>query len=96
MAPTPYQDRKFFWVKNLGFFKVMEAALLPRNLSSVSVRTFVISLYYDSGSAKAKIYGSYGSGPGSGSATLCNTLCFFFRSAAVLSFHVHTSEAILS
>jgi hypothetical protein len=47
---------------------LIEAALLPINLSSVSVRTFVISFYCCSGSAKAKSYGSYG--PGSGSATL--------------------------
>ncbi len=57
---------------------LIEAALLPRTLSSVSVRTFVIPFYYGSGSAKAKSYGSCGPGPGSGSATLCNTLCFVF------------------
>ncbi len=38
-----------------------EAALLLRDVSSVSVRTFVIPFYYGSGSAKQKV-GSYGSG----------------------------------
>ncbi len=37
---------------------LIEAALLPRNLSSVSVRTSVIPFNYGSGSAKAKSYGS--------------------------------------
>jgi hypothetical protein len=41
---------------------LIEAALLPRNLSSLSLRTFVIPFYYGSGSAEAKSYGSYGSG----------------------------------
>jgi hypothetical protein len=36
---------------------VIEAQLLPRNLSSVSMRTFVIPFYYGSGSVKAKNYG---------------------------------------
>jgi hypothetical protein len=37
--------------------------MLPRNMSSMSVRTFVIPFYYGSGSAKAKSYGSYGPVP---------------------------------
>jgi hypothetical protein len=40
---------------------LIEAVLLPGNLSSVSVRPFVIPFYYGSGSgsARAKSYGSY-------------------------------------
>jgi hypothetical protein len=55
---------------------LIEAELLPRNMSSVSVRTFVVPFYYGSGSAKAKCYGSYGSG--SGSAILRQNVRNFF------------------
>ncbi len=44
------------------------------NLSSVSMRTFVIPFYYGSNSAKAKSYGTYGPS---------NALCFVLN-----SFHV--------
>ncbi len=56
--------------------------MLPRNMSSMSVRTSVIPFYYGSGSAKAKSYGSYSSGSGSGSATLRQNVrnFFFFKS----------------
>ncbi len=50
-ASAPYLDQKKhfqakIFVKNLAFLMLIEA-LLPRNLSSVSVRTFVIHFITD-------------------------------------------------
>ncbi len=59
-VPAPSLDhkkkfKKTFSKKNLAFLMFIEAAMFPRNLSSVSVRNFAIPFYCYSGSAKAKV-----------------------------------------
>jgi hypothetical protein len=49
---------EFFFVKKLACFMLIEAALLHRNLSSVSLRTFVIPIKYGSGTGTVINYGS--------------------------------------